>query len=113
MTYRSTFGRISRPTPLLFALLIMAAAAAPGAKAATYPAGFEERTLVGNLTGPTAVAWTPEGRMLVAEKAGKLKVVAPGATTPTQLLDISAKVNSYWDRGLLGIAVDSSFLANR
>ena len=90
----------------------MALVAVP-AGAATYPSGFEERTVAGGLTGPVGVAWTPDGRMLVIEKAGRLKVVTPGSSTATTILDISARVNSYWDRGLLGIAVDSSFLSNR
>ena len=29
------------------------------------------------------------------------------------MLDITGRVNSYWDRGLLGVAVDSDFANNR
>jgi glucose/arabinose dehydrogenase len=50
--------------------------------------------------------------MFVIEKEGRLKVVAPGGDTATQILDLSSEVNSYWDRGLLGIAVDSEFASN-
>ena len=85
---------------------------AAGAHAATYPAGFEGRTLVSGLNQPTAVAYAPDGRMFIAEKAGRLKVVAPGGSTATQLLDIGSRVNGYADRGLLGLAVDSSFATN-
>ena len=45
------------------------------ATAATLPTGFEERTVVSGLTAPTAVAWAPDGRMFVAEKGGKVRVV--------------------------------------
>ena len=82
------------------------------AVAATYPAGFEERTLVSGLDGPTEVDWTPDGRMLIAEKRGVLEVLAPGSSTAKPILDISAKVNDVSDRGLLGLAVDSSFATN-
>ena len=82
------------------------------AQAATYPSGFEERTVVSGLTGPTAIAYAPDGRMFVIEKEGRLKVVPPGGSTATTILDISSEVNSYWDRGLLGIAVDSAFASN-
>src|SRR5918999_5820615 len=99
--------------PLLALALLIAALAAAPAGAATYPAGFEERTMVSGLTGPVGVAWTPDGRMLAIEKAGRLKVVNPGGTSATTILDLSSRVNSYWDRGLLGIAVDSSFASNR
>jgi glucose/arabinose dehydrogenase len=91
--------------------LILACIAVP-ARAATYPSGFEERTVVSGLTGPTGVAWTPDGRMLVIEKAGVLKVFAPGAATPSSTVDLTGRVNSYWDRGLLGIAVDTDFATN-
>ncbi len=65
------------------------------------------------LTAPVGVAWTPDGRMLVIEKGGRLKVVNSGGSAATTILDISGRVNSYWDRGLLGIAVDVNFATNR
>ena len=99
--------RTSRAWRALFfaaiAAVALACAAAGTARAATYPAGFEERTIVSGLTGPVGVAWTPDGRMLVIEKAGRLKVANPAAgSAPATMLDISGRVNSYWDRGLLG-----------
>jgi glucose/arabinose dehydrogenase len=84
------------------------------AAAATLPANFEERTVVSGLTQPTNVAWAPDGRMFVAEKAGRVRVVtAAGVLLAKPLVDISDHVNSNGDRGLLGIAVDSSFASNR
>ena len=84
------------------------------ATAATLPTGFEERTVVSGLTAPTAVAWAPDGRMFVAEKGGKVRVVtAAGALVSAPLIDISGHVNTAGDRGLLGIAVDSSFASNK
>ena len=85
---------------------------APSASGATYPSGFEERSIVAGLAQPTSVAWAPDGRMFVVEKEGVLKVVAPGALTATTVLDIRNEVHSYWDRGMLGLAVDSSFATN-
>jgi glucose/arabinose dehydrogenase len=82
------------------------------ARAAAYPAGFEERVMVGGLTGATGVDFAPDGRAFIIEKAGRVKVAAPGANTASLLLDISGRVNSNHDRGLLGIAVDSSFASN-
>jgi glucose/arabinose dehydrogenase len=79
------------------------------AEAATYPAGFEEQTIVGGLTRPTTVAWAPDGRMFIVEKDGLLKVVAPGASTATVLANHSTRVNDYDDRGMVGLAVDSQF----
>src|SRR5688572_19281271 len=84
------------------------------AAAATLPANFEERTVVSGLTAPTAVAWAPDGRMFVAQKGGKVRVVtAAGNLVSTPLIDISSRVHTSGDRGLLGLAVDSSFASNR
>ena len=84
------------------------------AAAATLPAGFQETTAVSGLTAPTDVAWAPDGRMFVAQKGGKVRVVtAAGTLQSTPLIDISGHVNTAGDRGLLGIAVDSSFISNR
>jgi glucose/arabinose dehydrogenase len=84
------------------------------AAAATLPTGFEERTVASGLTAPTAVAWAPDGRMFVAEKGGTVRVVtATGALVSKPLIDISDHVNTNGDRGLLGLAVDSNFAANR
>jgi glucose/arabinose dehydrogenase len=81
--------------------------------AATYPTGFEERTVASGLTAPTAVAWAPDGRMFIAEKGGRVKVVTAGGTLlSTPLLDISGHVYGIADRGLLGIAVDAGFATN-
>ena len=84
-------------------------AAAPQAPDATLPAGFTEDILITGLTNPTAVAWTPDGRMLIAQKNGVVRVYAGGALLPTPFVDISSQVNNIWDRGLLGIAVHPDF----
>jgi glucose/arabinose dehydrogenase/PKD repeat protein len=86
----------------------------PAAGAATLPTGYEERTVASGLTAPTAVDWAPDGRMFVAEKAGRVRVVtAAGTLVSAPLLDISDHVHPSGDRGLLGIAVDTSFASNR
>src|SRR5207302_2591273 len=90
------------------AALLMAAGPA---EAATFPAGFKSVALATGLTRPTAVAWTPNGRLLIAEQDGRL-LESDGTGPPQLLLDISDHVNSYLDRGLLGLAVDPDFAAN-
>ena len=97
-------------TAIVLVLAILATAGL--AAAATYPAGFQEITLAPGLAAPAGVAWTPDGRMLIIEREGRLKVVAPGSTTATTILDISARVAAFDDQGLLGIAVDSQYTTN-
>ena len=85
----------------------------PAATSATTPAGFEEITLVSGLDQPVAVAWAPDGRIFVAEKPGRVRVVnAQGQLLAAPLLDLSDHVNAYGDRGLTGIAVDKDFAQN-
>ena len=69
--------------------------------------GFQETTAFSGLDAPTAVRFAPDGRVFVAEKRGAIKVFdSLGDTTPTVFADLRHKVNDYWDRGLLGLALD-------
>jgi PKD repeat protein/glucose/arabinose dehydrogenase len=96
-------------------LLVIALACltiAPRAEASTLPTGFSETTEATGFTSPVAVDWAPDGRKFVAEKSGRVRVVNPGSSAAMTLLDIRDKVNSYSDRGLLGLAVDTNFVNN-
>jgi glucose/arabinose dehydrogenase len=110
---RGRWSARRRKSAAVAATLVLSALLASSAQAASYPSGFQEITRVANLTQPVEVAWTPDGRTLIAEKPGRLRVVPPGGSTATTILDISNKINSHGDRGLLGIAVDPSFATNR
>ncbi|MFL5881370.1 MAG: PQQ-dependent sugar dehydrogenase, partial [Actinomycetota bacterium] len=80
--------------------------------AATLPTGFADRVVLSGLTQPTNVEFSPDGRVFVAEKSGLIKVFPSlTATTPTVFADLRGVVNSYWDRGLLGLALDPQFPA--
>jgi glucose/arabinose dehydrogenase len=83
------------------------------AHATTLPSGFGEQAIVTGLQAPTTVDWAPDGRMFVAEKAGRVRIVASdGTLLPEPLLDIRDQVNDHDDRGLVGLAVDSDFSTN-
>lgn len=74
--------------------------------------GFQESTVLTGLESPTAVRFAPDGRIFVAEKPGGIKVFdGPGDTTPTLFANLRSKVNHWWDRGLLGLALDPDFPA--
>lgn len=75
------------------------------------PAGFSHETIASGFTRATAAAFLPDGRILVAEKTGEVKVVDNGTVLPAPLIDLP-NVNSYGDRGLLGLAVDPNFADN-
>jgi glucose/arabinose dehydrogenase len=100
------------PRSVRLALLTVALLAMPAAAGAavTVPTGFDQRVLAAGISQPTQVAWAPDGRMFVAEKPGRIRVVtAAGALLTAPLMDITARVNSQQDRGLLGIALSPTF----
>jgi glucose/arabinose dehydrogenase/PKD repeat protein len=101
---------LSRLSLIVAGLLLAFIPASAGA--ASYPTGFQERTVADGFTRPVAVAWGPSGHAYVAEQDGRVQVVPPGGGTPQVLLDIRDHVHSGGDRGLLGIAVDSDFDAH-
>jgi glucose/arabinose dehydrogenase len=86
--------------------------AAQASRAATVPSGFQESTVFSGLTQPTAVRFAPDGRVFVAEQSGLIKVFdSLSDTTPTVFADLRGEVDNYWDRGLLGLALDPNFPA--
>src|SRR5215210_6508586 len=76
--------------------------------AAAIPEGFEDG-LVTSVNAPTALAFAPDGRMLVTSKSGQLRVYKDGALLENAALNIGPKVCSNSERGLLGVTVDPNF----
>ena len=75
------------------------------------PAGFTD-SVVANVAAPTALTFTPDGRMVVTGKAGRV-IVRHEDGTRTTALDISARVCDDLERGLVGVAIDPAFATNR
>ncbi len=74
--------------------------------ATTLPAGFTETTLLSGLANPTNLAVAEDGRVFVTEKRGVVKIFRSFADPSPTEFDLRSQVHNYWDRGLLGIAVD-------
>jgi len=96
--------------------LALAAFVVP-AGAGTPAPGFTDTAFVSGLNFPTALAFLPDGRLIIAEKGGfagasnaALKVYDPVGGTTTTLGTIP--VCSAVEMGLLGVAVDPSFATN-
>ena len=105
-------ARDSRPVyaGLLFIFLGICLALAPSAHAVTLPPNFREDIVFSGLTQPLAVSFSPDGRIFVAEKSGIVKVFTSlSDTSPDVVADLRTKVHDYWDRGLLGMALDPNF----
>ncbi|HEY0715098.1 MAG TPA: PQQ-dependent sugar dehydrogenase, partial [Polyangia bacterium] len=77
---------------------------------AVLSAGFQEVAFWRGLDKPTAVRFSPDGRVFVAEKRGRIQVFDNLAdTTPTEFARLDTNVHDYWDRGLLGLALHPQF----
>jgi glucose/arabinose dehydrogenase len=91
----------------------LVAAPTPVAHGATLPPGFQESTVFTGLTNPTVVRFAPDGRVFVAEKRGVIKVFdSLTDTSPDVFADLNVNVYNFWDRGLLGMALDPNFPAS-
>ncbi|MGB7345522.1 MAG: PQQ-dependent sugar dehydrogenase, partial [Pirellulaceae bacterium] len=71
------------------------------------PEGFEMHTVATGLDGLTALEVLPDGRVLVCEQSGRVRVIENG-----RLLDepfVTLPVESYWERGVIGVTHDLDF----
>ena len=72
-----------------------------------------ESTEFSGLSRPTVVRFATDGRVLVAEQRGVIKSFSgAGDTTPEVVADLRPRVHNYWERGLLGMALDPNFATN-
>jgi glucose/arabinose dehydrogenase len=83
----------------LFAARVWAGTPAPG---------YSDTLFIGGLSAPTAVAFMPDGRQLVTEKGGALKLASAGSASTL----VTIPVCTGSEMGLLGIALDPSFATN-
>src|SRR3954452_285069 len=103
-------GSVVATAVLLLVLTTAAGTSSPSPAAAAVPPGFTEVTAWSGLINPTAIRFAPDGRVFVAEKRGTIQMYDSVAdTTPTQIADLRTEVHNFWDRGLLGLAIDPGF----
>lgn len=83
---------------------------AAGAWAQALPEGFQRSDPITGRTQPSAIQFAHDGRVFVAEKGGRIWAYANLLdTTPKLAADLRANVHDFWDRGLLGFALDPRF----
>jgi len=71
---------------------------------------FLASVLVSGLAQPTAMALLPDGRVLVCEQGGTLRVIKAGVLLPAPFLTVA--VSATGERGLIGVTVDPAFATN-
>ncbi|MEZ0342427.1 PQQ-dependent sugar dehydrogenase [Mycobacterium sp. pV006] len=72
--------------------------------------GYERATVVGGLDQPVDFRFLDDGRILVAEKAGAIRLVENGVVRPQPLATL--KVSTLGERGIGGLEVDPDFDTN-
>ncbi|MFQ5501674.1 MAG: PQQ-dependent sugar dehydrogenase [Phycisphaerae bacterium] len=90
---------------------IMIVASDPIMAAQPAESGFEITTFVSGLEEPVALAFAPDGRLFVAEKGGRVRLVVAGRIADTPF--VTLEVNTFIESGLLGLALDPAFEQNR
>ena len=81
--------------------------------------GFQDGP-VATVSQPSVITFAPDGRLFIGEKAsGRIRVYKGGVLLTQPFLDLNDFVpagtyfDTYFERGLLGIAFDPSFAANK
>lgn len=90
---------------LASALLFVSPAAAATLTLRPFQSGLSSPVLVTN-AGDTS------RRVFIVERGGVIKVLQPGATTPTVFLNIASRLVSGGEQGLLGLAFHPQYAAN-
>jgi len=73
---------------------------------------IEGRILTSNLSSPWGITVLPDGRLLITEKAGTMRIATTAGALSAPITGLPA-VNSAGQGGLLGVRIDPSFSANR
>jgi putative heme-binding domain-containing protein len=71
------------------------------------PDGFRISTVATGLSGATALEILDDGRILICEQSGTLRVVKDGSLLPEPMLSVDVEMN--WERGLIGVTVHPEF----
>lgn len=94
---------------LLFACLALFAL--PGAEAASVPDGFTDTQIAQGFTSPTAMSILPDGRILVIQQDGVIRLIKDDVLLPTPFYTVQ-NVDSFAERGCLGMVADPNVAVN-
>jgi glucose/arabinose dehydrogenase len=119
---------VRRPTPAVLALALVAACGSGATSTADQPPALGDaqrsptpaategvvraETVARGLAHPWALAFLPDGRMLVTERAGRLRVVTAAGAVSAPVAGVPA-VAASGQGGLLDVALDPRFAETR
>jgi glucose/arabinose dehydrogenase len=75
-------------------------------------AAYQSTVLTSALTAPWGITSLPDGRLLITEKAGRMRIVTNTGSVSSPITGIPA-VNAAGQGGLLGLCIDPQFSSNR
>lgn len=76
------------------------------------PNDIVDELVCGGLSQPVGLAFTPDGRLIVAElRTGRLRLVVDDALVPEPLVTVDSVNTNHGERGLLGVCVDARWPA--
>ncbi|MGH7630425.1 MAG: PQQ-dependent sugar dehydrogenase [Gemmatimonadales bacterium] len=99
--------RIAPLLAVLAALGCSDSSATPGDLALALETVSDELVFPVDLTSPPG-----DPRLFVAEKGGRIRIIESGAVLPTPFLDLSDRVSTGGEQGLLGLAFDPDYATN-
>jgi glucose/arabinose dehydrogenase len=111
----SSLPRLATAGALLVALLAAPARADRLPSAGTFPSEHGTvrlQTVARGLEHPWAIAFLPDGRLLVTERPGRLRIVAADGHLSAPVVGVPA-VYAEGQGGLLDVAIDPRFADNR
>lgn len=78
----------------------------------TTTTGWEKDIITSSLSSPWGIVSLPDGRLLITQKGGTMRIVTTAGTVSDPIDGIPA-VNSSGQGGLLGLCLDPAFATNR
>ena len=97
---------------LVAATALLVAASAAGQVVKTEEESFRVVTVTERLEHPWGLAFLPDGRMLVTERAGRLRIVGRDGKLAPQPVGGLPKIEEYGQGGLLDVALHPRFAEN-
>jgi len=109
--------RLRRPAATAVIAVLVALTAFTSAAAAFDPTAVRLAlvSVAGGLDAPLLVTNAGDGtrRLFVVEQAGRIRLIRSGTVLATPFLDISSRISSGGERGLLGLAFHPAYETNR
>jgi glucose/arabinose dehydrogenase len=94
-----------------FAILAILLCLQSNTAAQQLPDGFVATQVATGMTSVTRMELLPDGRILVCEQSGRIRVIENGVLRSTPYLTVDA--DSFSEHGLLGITLDPNFATNK